>query len=233
MSSEDLSIDVGEMSSEAEPVGQKAERMVPQSEVDKAIYAVKMRAREEAQAQYRQQPQAQGMGGMQAPGVDEEALMSKLAARMQKQLDAQQQAQQLEHDRAQVEDAARVYLDKMKQGPQLYADFDEVTGDYNPAAFPQVSILAAQMDNTPDIMYELNKNPTKLTHLHSLARANLDMARKEMVKLSQSIKQNEEAVNNNVKSPSPLTKLKPSTIAGSDSGKKSISDLRKQPWLRG
>ena len=54
-----------------------------------------------------------------------------------------------------------------------------------------------------------------------------------MTKLSKSIQRNEEAVNNNQRSPSPLSKLKSSAAAGSDTGKRGISDLRKQPWLRG
>jgi len=227
MSSEDVAADIGQNQAEVQ------EKMLPQSEVDRIVGARVARERAQLESQYRQQSQTQGMGGMQSPGYDEEALLTKATERMQRQWEEQRENQQLEMQKQQVEEVARQYNEKMKQGPELYPDFQEVTGDYNPAAFPQVTILAAQMDNLPDIMYELNKNPTKLTHIHSLALANPEMARKEMHKLSQSIKRNEEALNNSVKSPSPLTKLKSSTVAGSDTGKRSISDLRKQSWLRG
>jgi len=107
-----------------------------------------------------------------------------------------------------------------------------VTADFNPAAYPQVTILAAQMDNLPDIMYELAGNPSKLTHLHVLALTNPPLARKEMTKLSQSIKQNSDAVATNTKSPAPLGKLKSSAQAGQDTGKRTISDMRKDSRFR-
>lgn len=231
MSSEDVALDVSQQVAEAQPQAQKAERMVPQSEVDKAIYAVKMRAREEAEAQLRQQ-QA-GMGGMQQPVYDEEALLAKATARMQQQQEEQRKALEAEQQKAQVDEIARTYLEKMSQGKEIYEDFDEVTSDFNPGAYPQVTILASQQDNLPDIMYELSKNPQKLTHLHVLALTNPAQARKEMTKLSQSIKRNDDAIANNSKSPAPLSKLKTSATAGQDNGKRSIRDLRKQDYLRG
>lgn len=225
MSSEDIATDVNQHQAEESIAPQ--ERMISQSEVDKIVHAKIMRERE------KMQPQNQsGMGGI-PPGFDEDALLARATERMQQELDKQRQTYELEQNKARVEDVVRNYEEKMKMGPELYSDFNDVMADYNPSAFPQVTLLAAQMDNLPDIMYELAKNPGKLTHLHTLALASPDMARKELVKLSESIKRNDDAVNNNVKSPSPLSKLKPSANAGSDTGKRKISDLRKMPWLRG
>ncbi len=234
--SEDVATDIGQQVAEQQPV---QEKMVPQSEVDKLVGAVKAKERQQAEAQYRQMQNQQmngsmGMGGMGAPqGYDEDAILEKATQRMQKTLEDQRQAHELEQQKAQVDEVARTYLEKMKQGATLYEDFDQVTKNFKPSKFPQVAIWAAQQDNTPAIIYDLAKNPQKLAQLHVLAVTDPDMAVDEITKLSQSIKRNEEAVNNNVKSPSPLSKLKPSASAGSDTGKRSVSDLRKQPWLRG
>ena len=204
--------------------------MLPQSEVDKLVGAVRAKERAQAQSQYGQM----GMGGMQQqPQFDEEALMAKMSQRMQQQQEEALRAQELEQQRREVDEIAKTYLDKMSQGKEIYQDFDEVTADFSPAAYPQVTILASQQDNLPDIMYELSKNPQKLTHLHVMALTNPQQARKEMTKLSQSIKRNDEAIANNSKSPAPLSKLKTSARAGTDSGKRSIADLRKQDYLRG
>ncbi len=228
MSSEDVAVDIGQQQAEMQPPAMQ-EKMLPQSEVDKLVGAVRAKERAQAQSQYGQQ----GMGGMQAPAFDEEALMQKMSERMQQQQQDALKAQELEQQRREVDEIAKTYLDKMSQGKDIYEDFDEVTSDFSPAAYPQVTILASQQDNLPDIMYELSKNPTKLTHLHVLALTNPQQARKEMTKLSQSIKKNDEAIANNSKSPAPLSKLKTSARAGSDNGKRSIADLRKQDYLRG
>lgn len=218
MSSEDVATDIGQ--SVAESIPAQAEKMVPQSEVDKIVGARLARERAQMQSQ-------QGMGGMQSQGYDEEALLAKAQSRMQETFEKQRQEAEFAAHQKQVDEVARQYVERMKQGPELYEDFKEVTQNYNPAAFPQVTLLAAQQDNLPDIMYELSKNPGKLAHLHVLALADREMARAEITKLSKSIKRNEEAVANNVKSPSPLSRLKGSTIAGSDTGKRTVSDLRK------
>ncbi len=226
MSSEDVAEDMSQQIAESQPVVQ--EKMVPQSKVNEIVAAKLARERAEYEAQGR------SMGGMHQPAaIDEEALLAKAVAKMQEQQEAQRMAQQEEFDRQQVQKVAEDYLEKMKQGKELYEDFDEVTKSYNPSKYPQVTIMAAQMDNLPDIIYELKKNPQKLTHLHVLALTDPDEAQAELGRLSASIKRNDEALASKVKSPTPLSRLKPSTAAGQDTGKRSIRDLRKDPKYRG
>jgi hypothetical protein len=224
MSSEDVAVDVGEHQAEQQPVQMQQEKMVPQSEVDKIVHARIMREREHSNM---------GMGGIQQPAFDEEAIIAKATQRLQQHQDEQRKQYELEQQKAQVDEIAKTYLDKMSQGKEIYPDFDETTADFSPGAYPQVTILASQQDNLPDIIYELSKNPQKLTHLHVLALTNPQQARKEMTKLSQSIKKNDEALANNSKSPAPLSRLKPSARAGQDTGKRTISDMRKDPKYRG
>ncbi len=222
MSSEDIATDINQNEAVAQaPVMQ--EKTHTQADVDRAVQARLARERNNSQ----------GMGGMQQPQFDEESLIAKATERMQRQMDDQRQAYEREQQTAEANKIAETYLEKMSQGKDLYDDFDDVTQDYSPGAYPQVTVMASQYDNLPDIIYELGKNPRKLVDLHVLALTNPPQAKKEMAKLSQSIKQNEQALVNNVKSPTPLTKLKSSAIAGQDTGKKTIKDLRKESRFRG
>src|SRR5665213_3166949 len=66
-----------------------------------------------------------------------------------------------------LKQVADQYYLKMGKGSQLFEDFNEVMGDFEPAAFPNAVMLAAGMENTSDIMYELTKNPTKLQQIDS------------------------------------------------------------------
>ncbi len=227
MSGVDVGSEVAQVQqAEAAPVMQ--EKMIPQSEVDRLVGAVKAKERAQIEAQYRNS----GMGGMERPAIDEDALLEKAAAKMQERLERQQREFEEQRQREHIDNVAKEYLEKMKQGPQLYEDFEEVTKGFSPAKYPQVTILAGQMENTPDIIYELKKNPQKLTHLHVLALTDLEEAQAEITRLSRSIKRNEEALARNTQSPKPLSKLKSSVQAGQDTGKRTVSDLRKDSRFR-
>jgi len=227
MSSEDVATDLGQNEAAAQSAPVPQERMISQSEVDKIVHAKIMRERERSVGGMQQAPNAQ------ASGYNEEELLEKMSSRMQKQQDEQRQQYERDQQKAQVDEIAKTYLEKMEQGNELYDDFKEVTEDFSPATYPQITIMASQYDNLPDIMYELNKNPRKLVDLHVLALTDPPRAKKEMAKLSQSIKQNETALVNNSKSPAPLSRMKSSSVAGQDNGKKTIKDLRKEARFRG
>lgn len=236
MSSEDVGSDINQQLSEttAAPV---QEPMLPQSKVNELVANAKLvsakKAREEMELQYRQQMQAQQgqqMGGMQQaqPQMEQPDFGALIEAKLAEKERAIMESQQ----RQQMDELAKDYMQKMEQGETLYPDFKQVTGKYDPAKFYEVTIMAAQMPNTADVMYELNKNPMKLTHLKQLAAIDYGMALDEVQKLSASITRNEEAVQNgNLKSPSPLSRPRAS-IAGADSGKKTIRDLRKLDFLK-
>jgi len=227
-----------DVESAARPV--TPEKMVPQSEVDKAIYATKMREKEKAEAQYKQELERERakMGGMtqdsansQSP-LDMDEVVRRATETMEQRHRENEERKAFEEQKRQLDNVARNYYAKMEQGKNLYDDFDTITSDYNPGAFDAVTILATEMENTPDIIYELMKNPLKLAQLHTLAKTNWTLANKEMEKLSKSIKRNDDALASNQKSPAPLSRLKTSAVAGQDSGKRRISDLRKMDYLK-
>ena len=229
MSDIDVATDISQNQAEVAPI--QSEKMLPQSEVDKIVGAVRAKERAAVEAQYR--GQQQGMGGMQAPQFDEEAMLDKATQRMQAQLDEQRRAHEEQEQRSKIDAVAKNYLEKMKQGPTLYEDFTEVTKGFKPDKYPQIAVMAAELENTLDIIYDLRKNPSKLATLQMFAlNEDYDELREELTKLSKSIKRNEQSLASNTKSPTPLTKLKSSAIAGQDTGKRTISDMRKDPKYR-
>lgn len=121
---------------------------------------------------------------------------------------------------------------KMGKGSQLFDDFEQVMGDFKPAEFSNTAMLAAQMENTPEIMYELANNPGKLAEIEALAEKSPTMAKKQLDRLAKSIESNLSAKQNNVNAPPPLSQVKSSSV-GVDSNKMSLKDLKGAAWLRG
>ncbi len=121
---------------------------------------------------------------------------------------------------------------KMSEGPKQYPDFNEVVGNLKLETMPSIVQLANNFENTKDIMYDLGKNPSKVSSLMVLSQINPQLAQQEMQRLSDSIKKNQDAVANQPAVREPLSHIKPST-AGADNGSMSVSDWRSQPWLRG
>lgn len=212
-------------------IAAQQEKMVPQSEVDKIVGARLARERERMMSE--QQPMQ--MGGMPQQASQGEGFDFDSAFNQRIQAYEQQRMAEIEREqqKAQAEEIARKYIESQERGKTLFDDYDTITQDVTPAAYPQVTIMASQYDNMPEILYELGGNPRKLVDLHVMAITNPNQAKREMAKLAQSIRNNEQALAQNQKSPQPLTRLKSSAVAGQDTGKRTISDLRKDPRFRG
>lgn len=179
------------------------------------------------QNQQNAQPQQQ-----QQPQVDMEQIQQNIMAQMQQKMEEQERLRHQEQMQREVEQVAHEYTGKMSQGKDLYDDFEAITADFNPAEFPQLVFLANQMDNTADIIYDLQKNPAKLAQLLVWMDKSPSMARKELGKLSTSIKDNQSAKKNLQEAQDPLARLK-SSPTGTDNGTKSLRDLKAASFLRG
>lgn len=194
------------------------------------------KAQREFQAQLEQMKtgQVQGMGGM-APNHDElvnQAVEKKFQA-LQEQFEAQNNEQRKAEYTNFVNEQAKTYLEKMEKGGGLADDFKEMTSRFKPDKFREVFFLANSYENTPAIIYELGKYPEKLAQIKMMVETDPDMAKIMMDRLSESIKFNEQAKQNNQSAQSPLGQPKPSLAAGADSGAMSLADLKKSPFLRG
>jgi hypothetical protein len=179
--------------------------------------------------------QAQQMGGMQQqqPQFDPQQMQAQIMQQIQAEMLKRQQEEHQAQLEKEVSAVANQYYAKMAQGKEHFDDFEAVTADFDPAAFPQLVYMANEADNTAQIIYELKKNPQKLATLATLVERSPQMARSELAKMSNAIKTNQEAVANAKQPNDPLSRLKP-TQAGADSGTPtSIRDLKNSPFLRG
>jgi len=132
---------------------------------------------------------------------------------------------------AQAERVAHEFNNKMLAARERYPDFDEVTSDLEYGKMASIVQMANGFDNTADIMYDLSKNPSKFSDVFVWSATNPKLAERELRKLSESIKRNQEAAKLPAAS-QPLSQIKPS-ITGTDNGSKTVQDLRKESWLRG
>jgi hypothetical protein len=112
-----------------------------------------------------------------------------------------------------------------------YPDFEETVASLNLPEIPHIVGWVNSLPYSAKILYEMGKNPSKFANVMLLSHTSPKLAFSELQKLSNSIKENEEAA----KQPAaaePLSQLKPSTT-GTGNGSMSVRDFRKQPYLRG
>lgn len=228
-----------------------SEKMLPESRVNelirKAKFATEQKVRQEMEAQI--QAQAQQMGGMRpvedtqpqipaqnagmpSQGMNPEDMKNQIMSQMREEQEQAYRAQMEAEHKSAMEQVAQNYFLKVGKGAELFDDFNEVMKDFKPANFANTVFLASEVDNTPEVMYELRKNPHKLAQIDMMAKTDPDMAREMMQNLSKSISENKQAMQQNPGVKEPLSRLKSSTV-GADTGIKSLRDLKKSPLLRG
>lgn len=173
---------------------------------------------------------AQSVGGMTQMTPDQ--IQRMIDEQMQKRLMDQQQEMA-------VRQFTQQYEQKVLSGKGKYDDYDDVIGQLNLPELAKTNgafiFMTGGLDNTPDALYEMGKHPQKLATILQLTQnpATHHMARQELQKLSDSIKQNQVAVQQHNNSASePLSQIKSSTT-GTDNGSMSVRDWRNHPGLRG
>jgi len=198
---------------------------VVKREQQKAYEKGKREALMELQAQQQEQQAAQqqnqapsSLGGMAQMSPDE---IRRMIAEQAPQV-LQDHVQQL-----QTQQTVNSFVEKMQAAevrhPGLEAKLNEL--DYSTLA-PLVQ-MANDMENTGDIMAELVDNPQKMGNLLMLMHSQPRLAARQMHELSNSIKQNQEALAENNTAKDPLSQIKTSSNAGMDNGSLSVSDFRK------
>ena len=166
-----------------------------------------------------QTQQPNSIGGIQQQSPDDiRKMIQQEAANMSRQ----QQAQQIE----------AIWEGAMKAEMRSDPDFADLYDALNIEEQPHLVVAMAGMDNKVEMIRDLATNPAKYANILMLANSGSPkLAMMELNKLSQSIRVNQQA-RNQPKVAAPLSQIKPSNITA-DNGEMGISDLRKQPWLRG
>lgn len=117
------------------------------------------------------------------------------------------------------------FVSKLESGKGKYEDFDKVAATLNLPQIPAIWQTAANFDNPADIIYELGNNPSKLSSLLTIAYSP-ELVKKEMQKLSDSLKQNDAADEKKVAN-APLRRPETSNV-GMGNGK----SLKAQDWKK-
>lgn len=215
-----------------EAIQEKQEKMLPVSRVEQLIKKAKLKGRDamlqEVEALKAEnellKKSAGSMGGMAIP-VDEEAITQKILDKIHQQFQENSEKMAQEELEKEAKKIADSYHAKMSIGKDNFADFEEVMADFNPAAFPNLVFLASQVDNTPALMYEIMKNPSKLATLAVMSERDPRAAQNMINRISSSIKANEQAKAEEQNVPDPLRRLSSSPI-GQDSGEPSLRDFK-------
>ncbi len=217
----------------------EAEKMLSQSQVNKIVQHEKAKAaqsiKRELEEKHQRELEAiqsqQHQQSQRNENVPRDMDTNAIYQQVQERFNQEMQQRRLKDEMDRV---ATSYLSKMEQGKTVYDDFEEVTKEFDPTAFPQLTYLVAGIDNAADVIYDLSRNPLKLAGLDRLAEKNPRQAQAELLKLSRSIMENRQAQSdeNSANVAEPLDRLQSSRVSGSN-GKMGIRDLRKQPWLKG
>lgn len=214
----------------------ESEKMLSQSQVNKIVQHEKQKVAQSTKRELeeRHQRELEALHAQQQQrneNVPRDVDANAIYQQVQERFNQEMQERQL---KSEMERVANSYLSKMEQGKTAYDDFEEITKEFDPTAFPQLTYLVSGMENAADVIYDLSKNPLKLVGLDRLAEKNPRQAQTELLKLSRSITENRQAQSdeNSQNVAAPLDRLQPSRVSGSN-GKMGISDLRNQDWLRG
>lgn len=222
---------------QAAPQVQEQEKLLPQSQVNEIVKRAKEQAVEQYKKLYSEQPEyAQQKYGDPAPAfamgkptIDEShyrKIAAEEAQRMRTEIFNEAQKRQQEEY---AQNLVQKFVQKIEPAKSQYEDFEKVTGDLNLQPFPHVvQILAENIDNSGDLLYELGKDRLKLVQLEGLAERSRSDAIVHAQRLAQAMKERREATISNSKAPKePLTKMLPQ-VNGSATNTMDWKELSKQ-----
>lgn len=158
--------------------------------------------------------------------------MQDIDSRIQEGIEREKRRMQDEQLHNAINNSISVMNGKMEAAKSKLPDYDAVVPRqvFNNPSHPYhaVALTANRYDNGAEMLYELAKNPSKLTTLKSLIMDNLNdptLVYNEFERLSNSIKTNDLASSKPLP-PEPLSHAKPTPI-NAGNGNLSISDYKK------
>jgi hypothetical protein len=230
-----------------------AEKMLPQSHVNDLVGRTKHesyeKGKQDAVAEWQKQnnvapSQPTPNTGQQSSGnmpQMSQADLDKLVTDKVNSLD--QQRQQQTHDeywRKQGQDVATEINKKLADGRTRYEDYDTVVTPDVVKNIPEIAFLANSFDNTADVMYDVIKDSEKLIQIEGLLKTakekgsqfHQNLAFERLKNLSNSIKANKAAAENQPHIKEPLSQIKPSNV-GAGNGSNTIATFKNNPKYRG
>ena len=177
----------------------------------------------EQQQAAQQPPQGGSLGGMpQMSQADIERMIAERAP-----LALQQHVQKLQQDQM-----VNTFVQKMQLAEQQHPGLEQELNNlnYNDPRMHSFIAMANQMENTGDIMKEVLDNPSKMESLLNMAHNQPYQAQKAMKSLSDSIKTNQTAKDEEVRARDPMSQIKSSTTSGNS--EKSQHDMSQEDLRR-
>jgi hypothetical protein len=211
---------------------QQTEQMIPQSKVNELIVNAKHAAAEKArrdvlQMQQQQQSYAPDYNQNSAPQSQQYSapdLRNTVSEEVQRALTQAYEKEQERRDQEEIKQIASTYFERMRSSPN-YEEQKTVLESFPHDRYTGLAYLASQFDNTGDIIYELATNDIKKGAMLSIAETDPEGAFNAMRKISESIKLNENAKNQQ-RPNEPMSQITPSSNS-LDNGSNSVADLRK------
>jgi len=193
-----------------------AEKKYSQEELEHVVHARLMKEREKLEkAKAQSQNQSRLPGGIGSQGLSLEEIDARMDAKLQGVI-----------EKAGQKAVAQKILGDFSSRIDPYPEIKQQLVEFGIADFPELVQLSLNVDNTAAVLKELMDNPSKAISISSLYGRRPELARKEMARISSSIKENE--ASSNLKSKEPLSQIKSSATAVDDGGKKSVQDYMKQ-----
>jgi len=210
--------------SESNDTSRSDERLFRQSELNEIVG----RAKHDAIESYKRRQEQQAQSQPQQITQDSNDFRRIAAEEAQRLRDEWIQEARQKSETEYAQKIVDTYMKKIESGKSKYEDFDQVAGNIRIEKFPNVvHLLAEAVDNAGDVLYELGKNRLGLMQLEMLSSQSPEDALEHVKRLSQSIKENEDATKARVAN-APLSQLRPTTY-GTDAGSPlSVSDYRKK-----
>jgi hypothetical protein len=219
------------------PAAPPAERMIPQSQVSKIAAREAREAAEKARSDERtrmEREYAQRNAPQPPPGAGQQQ-QNLGGIQQHSEEDIRRMIQQEAWKLSQMEVASQIerdWLSTMDAEKQRDPEFADLYDALNIEQHGDLVLWMSGMDNKASVIRDMAKNPSKFAQVLMLKHSGSpELAKRELNKLSASIKANEDA-NKQAHADAPLSQIKPSNI-GSDNGEMSVKDYMSQPWLRG
>lgn len=216
------------------------EKMLSQSEVNSLIGRAKQEGYQKALKESQPQQQASMSNSSNVDDIMskfEKTLDERLNFRLAEQKRLQEEQAQKAQQTALIKEASRIVEDfnrKCKDASSRYEDFEDVKNslNLNDPNKGGLVLMANQYDNAGDIIYELGKNLDKAAKIIGLMNVDPSWAESEMKRLSDSIKQNQQAINS-PQARAPLSQMQTTTNVGSGGDYNDLQSLKKADWLKG
>tara|TARA_R110002012_G_scaffold57343_1_gene147773 strand:+ start:1220 stop:1963 length:744 start_codon:yes stop_codon:yes gene_type:complete len=204
-----------------------AEKMLPQSEVNRLVAGIKKESYEKGLTAS-QQPSGEQSPTSANSNASSQSVQDIVQAELKKANDAHIAQAQEQQQKADLNQLVSELKPKLDAASAKYEDFNE---KLSPEAMsevlqvnPALLVYANQVDNSGDVLYEIMKHPEKLAMLNNLS--SIPSQAVNYVKgLAKSIS-SRDAAKTAPQQPQPLSTIKPSTVGAVD-GPMTVADYSK------